>query len=627
MCGITGFFGEHPRLSSEVLERMNRTLERRGPDDSGSLCQAGVGLAMRRLSIIDLGGGHQPISNEDGTVQVVFNGEIYNYRELRDELQRRGHRLATHSDTEVIVHLYEDLGARCVERLRGMFAFAIWDARDESLLLARDRVGIKPLYVHAGPEGLSFASEVKALLELPWIERALHPAALHRFLTNYYVPGDETVFRGILKLLPGHTLTLKNGQMTRTQYWDLAFPAEPRDISLDDAKKEILDRLHEAVRLHMISDVPVGFLLSGGVDSTAMLALAKSETDKEISTFTVGFDGAGFADERPFAKLAADRFGTKHFDTTLSSGEFRDTLPAYIRHMEEPVCEPPAIALYQVSRLARQHVKVLISGEGGDEAFAGYPEYRSYSLLERARRRGGASATAAAARLATVLGVKRAARFGPLSSLPLEQYYFSRSATPFAPFNARRAELCTPEFLEAAGKERLGAITEACFDRARGWDDLSRMLYVDTKTWLPDDLLIKADKITMAHSIELRVPLLDHEVMEFAASLPSRLKVKGLQTKVALKAALEGLVPQPILERRKAGFPVPYAAWLRNDLREFVSDTLLSERALQRGLFRREEIERLLATNRNGGETSKEIFSLTVVELWHQAFMDGAATP
>jgi asparagine synthase (glutamine-hydrolysing) len=602
---------------------MMAAMRHRGPDADGVHHDGPAALGHVRLSIIDLSGGAQPMANEDGSVWIVFNGEIYNYRALRDELLAKGHVFKTESDTEVIVHLYEELGARCVERLRGMFAFAIWDARNGSLFLARDRVGIKPLYLHTGPEGLAFASEVKALLELPWIRRELHPAALHRFLTHYYVPGDETVFRGILKLPPGHTLTVKDGAVKRNAYWDLAFPSEPRDVSLAEAKDEILARLRESVRLHMISDVPVGFLLSGGVDSTAMLALAKSETDKEISTFTIGFEGAAFADERPFARMAAERFGTTHYDLTLSSADFREALPAYVRHMEEPVCEPPAIALYHISRLARQHVKVLISGEGGDEAFAGYPEYRSYRLLERARRGGAAGAAAMAARIASALGVERAARFEALSRLPLERYYLSRSATPFSAFNARRAALCTPEFLAAAGAQPDRSVTEAYFDRARGWDDLSRMLYVDTKTWLPDDLLIKADKITMAHSLELRVPLLDHEVMEFAASLPTRLKVKGLQTKVALKAALEGLVPKPILERRKVGFPVPYATWLRTDLREFASDTLLGARASQRGLFRREEVERLLASDRNGAEASKEIFSLLVIELWHRTFIDG----
>jgi len=371
MCGICGkvkFDRESP-VSGTLLKAMADSIAHRGPDDEGFYISGQVGLGFRRLSIIDLAGGHQPLSNEDGTVWIVFNGEIYNYQELRQELLSKGHIFRTQTDTEVIVHLYEEFGDRCVEKLRGMFGFAIWDERQLKLLLARDRTGIKPLYYGVTDRSLVFGSEMKAILVDPEIKREILPSIVDRFLTFDYVAGDETLFKNIYKLPPGSLMVIQDGKSEIKQYWDLHF--SPGNLTIESAEEQLLELLEESVRLHMISDVPVGFLLSGGVDSTAMLSLAARKTDKPISSYTVGFTNSGFADERPFARMAAEKYGSEHHEITISSKDFVDFMPGYVWHMEEPVCEPPAVALYYISKLARNYVKVLISGEGGDEAFGG----------------------------------------------------------------------------------------------------------------------------------------------------------------------------------------------------------------------------------------------------------------
>ena len=389
MCGICGklIFDQNGQVSRPLLEQMTAAIRHRGADDEGFYLSGQVGFGFRRLSIIDLATGHQPLSNEDGSVWVVFNGEIYNYRELRQELVARGHHFKTKTDTEVIVHLYEEDGADCVRKLRGMFGFALWDARERTLLLARDRIGIKPVYYYAGDRFFSFGSEIKAILADPAVRREVDPRTIDSFLTHYYVPGSRTLFRDLLKLEPGHTITVSaDGRTDLQRYWDLDFSQKESERSQHHLEQDLLKRLEESVQLHMISDVPVGFLLSGGLDSTAMLSLAASKTEQPISTFTLGYSSETVVDERPFARLAADQFGTRHYEITISPGDFASFLPDYVWHMEEPVCQPPAINLYYVSRLASEHVKVLISGEGGDEAFAGYENYRNNFWFEQLRK-------------------------------------------------------------------------------------------------------------------------------------------------------------------------------------------------------------------------------------------------
>jgi asparagine synthase (glutamine-hydrolysing) len=601
---------------------MADTIRHRGPDDDGYYTSANVGLGFRRLSIIDLKTGHQPISNEDGTAWLVFNGEIYNYRELRQELLGKGHVFATHTDTEVIIHLYEELGEECVKKLRGMFAFAIWDDRRHTLMLARDRIGIKPLYYYLSDKCLLFASEMKAILADPEVEREVLPGMIDRFLTFQYLPGDETTFKNIHKLEPGSCLIVRNNKVKVSSYWDLSF--EPSAISLHDAEARLAQLLDETMRLHMISDVPVGFLLSGGFDSTVLLSIASAQTDRKLSSFTVGFSGTEVADERPYAALAAKHFGTEHHEITITSKQFESFLPQYIWHMEEPICEPPAVAMYYVSKLATESVKVLISGEGGDEAFGGYPVYRNMLWIERLKGILGpfsGTASRSLARLNRTFNSRLVAKYGPLLGKPLESVYYSGLSSPFSYFNQYAHELYTSDFAQQVSKEYSLQPVQHYLDNGPHNDPVNKMLYVDTKTWLGHDLLLKADKMTMANSIELRVPFLDHEILEFAASLPGRYKVRGLTTKYFAKRALRQYVPREILNRKKVGFPVPYASWLRTDMRGWLKELLLDRVTIERGYFQKASVENLIGENVRTGAYSKELFCLAVLELWHRTFL------
>jgi asparagine synthase (glutamine-hydrolysing) len=631
MCGICGKlnFDLQQPVSPDLIRAMMGSIRHRGPDDEGLYISSGVGLGHRRLSIIDLNTGRQPISNEDSAIWIVFNGEIYNYKELRSQLLVKGHKFRTATDTEVIVHLYEEFGTEAIQKLRGMFSFALWDSKQQMLLLARDRVGIKPLYYNLTQKSLIFGSEVKAILADPSVAAEADPEALDRFLMYRYVPGEETLFKGIRKLEPGHYMTVKDGKSAIRQYWDLSF-GEPSDSkSSEDLEAELSELLAQTVQDHMIADVPVGVLLSGGVDSTAMLSFATDHTDKQISTFTVGFDGQQCADERPFATLAAERFGTTHHDMTITASEFLRWLPSYLWHMEEPVCEPPAIALYYVTKLAREHVTVLLSGEGGDEAFAGYQNYRNLFWLETFKRGLGRYAGALAGMMAAAGGLYKMGkiqRYASLMTIPFENYYYSRTADPLQFFSQHKSELYTSEFRKCTSGNGYGNARHSMLgSQNEALNVLDQMLYIDTKTWLPDDLLIKADKMTMANSLELRVPFLDHRVLEFAARLPRRCKVRGWTTKYLLKRALADRVPREIVKRKKTGFPVPYQSWIRNEFRSVFRTLLTEQRTVERGYFRRHEIETLLDSNCNGTDLSKEIFSLVVLELWHRTFIDRAS--
>ncbi len=632
MCGIAGKLnldGQSP-VAPDLIRRMTDVIAHRGPDGEGMHLSGPVGLGHRRLSIIDLRpAGAQPMCNEDGSVWIVFNGEIYNYPELRKQLIGRGHCFKSLTDTEVIIHLYEEHGVDCLAQLRGMFAFAIWDGKKKALFLARDRVGIKPLYYTTAGGALLFGSEIKSLLVDPTVAREVNFEAIDCFLTYLYSPCEETLFRGIYKLPPAHYLLVKDGQVTRKQYWELRYQPSDRWRNLDEAAVELSDLLRRRVKDHMISDVPVGFLASGGIDSTALLSYAVEETDKRIKTFTVGFAGAEFADERPFARLAARQFGTDHYDISLSAEDFRRFLPSYVWHMEEPVCEPPAIALYYVSKLARDHVTVLLSGEGGDEAFGGYPEYRNYLLLEQFKSLAGPLRGVAASLLAgagRLRKFRRVRRYAPMMKVPLADYYHSRVSSPFERFNPLKPDLYTTQFAQSVGGSRADGVARRFFAAVQDQPLLNQMLFVDTKTWLPDDLLIKADKMTMATSLELRVPFLDHEVLEFAATLPPDYKVKGFNTKRVLKKAFQNRVPEAILTRKKTGFPVPFGTWLGRELRDYLADTLLSQRAISRGYFRRASVERLLSANGDSAGSAQK-FSLLVLELWHRSFLDFQPAP
>jgi asparagine synthase (glutamine-hydrolysing) len=612
-------------VSPELVKAMADTIYHRGPDDEGYYVSGPIGLGFRRLSIIDLKSGHQPVANEDGTVQIIFNGEIYNYKELRALLLTKGHVFRTNSDTEVIVHLYEEFGPQCLDMLRGMFAFAIWDANTKTLFLARDRVGIKPLYYCLTDTSLVFASEIKAILADPSIRRDIAPEMIDRFLTFLYVPGEETLLKGIRKLAPGHYLIVRDGKTTIKQYWDLRFAEPAKSRSLKDAEAELLSLLAESVELHMIADVPVGVLLSGGVDSTGVLSFATHATDKAVSSFTVGFSGGQVADERPYAKLAAEKFGTTHHDMTITAEDFVAFLPKYVWHMEEPVCEPPAIAMYYVSKLARKYVKVLLSGEGGDEAFAGYSNYRNLVWLERVKR-GLSPLNGTVARglsLAdSLFHLPRVAKYVPLMSDRFPGYYYSRTSNPYRYTGNGLGKVYSADFARALDREHSLEPVRALQAHVEGQNTLDAMLYIDTKSWLPDELLIKADKMTMANSVELRVPLLDHKVLEFAASLPPSFKLNGFTPKYILKKVLSQKIPTEILNRKKTGFPVPYESWLRNDLKDVIWSVLTDRRTIERGYFSKDAVEALLRANSNGTNYSKEIFSLMSFELWQRTFLE-----
>jgi asparagine synthase (glutamine-hydrolysing) len=632
MCGICGKleFDPEAKVSPHLLKKMADAIVHRGPDDDGYYLDGRIGLGFRRLSIIDLSGGHQPLSNEDGSIWIVFNGEIYNYQELRALLLTKGHIFKTQSDTEVIVHLFEEYGPACVEKLQGMFAFAIWDSAHKTLFLARDRVGIKPLYYYLGENFLSFASEMKAILVDPAVRREINPAMIDRFLSYFYVPGGATLLRNFFKLDPGHWLLVQNGRIQSKCYWDIDFQPDAEERSAEALERQVLSLLDHTVQLHMISDVPVGFLLSGGVDSTAMLSFASNKTDKPISSYTIGFSNPGVVDERPFARLAAERFGSKHYEISITSREFASFLPEYVWYMEEPVCEPASVALYYVSKLAKQFVKVLISGEGGDEAFAGYHNYRNVYWLESMKKNMGplrSPAQQGLEFLGRLLDSRVLQKYAPLFSADLGQHYLSRTSSPYTYFNNNSDAFYSSEMAGRVNKSQSMEITRNLLSQRSADGPLERMLYVDTKTWLPDDLLIKADRMTMANSIELRVPFLDHKVLEFAARLPRNQKVRGWKMKYMLKKALAKHVPKEILHRRKVGFPNPSVAWLAHDLKDVVSDILLDSRSVARGYFQKRAVEDLIERNSRSRRYTAEVFSLVVLELWHRTFVDRQDSP
>lgn len=622
ICGIANYSASNP-VERERIERMNRTIAHRGPDDDGFYVRGNVGLGHRRLSIIDLAGGKQPIFNEDGSIVIVFNGEIYNFADLTDDLAASGHRFRTRSDTETIVHAYEEYGDSCVERLRGMFAFALWDGRRKRLLLARDRLGKKPLYYYAGANSLIFASEIKALLENPEVPREVDPDALKLYLALRYVPGPRTIFREIYKLQPGHYLALENGIVRTCAYWDVQFdPAaalEPRRL------EEFHHLLDESVRLRLISEVPLGVFLSGGLDSSSILAVMSRITGGErIKTFSVGYEASEGAEEESnefaYARMAAEAFGADHHEYRVRVTDFRDFVPDLVWHLDEPMADPSCIPLYFIARLAREHITVVLSGEGADELLGGYGIYGKMLAIERARRWLPFASSLAPA-LALLSRDEKTRRYLNAAGLPLE---------------ARYRGVCRGLFPHQVDG-LLGGLTgvELALDSVFApyyanapQDPLSRMLYVDQKVWLPDDLLLKADKMTMATALELRVPFLDHKLVEFAARLPNSAKLNGGRGKWLLRQAMSGVLPEPILTRSKKGFPVPTQTWLGTRLREFTREALLARDSACRRYMDAAALESLVREHEDGRhQRHEEIWTLLVFEFWHRIFIDRSVQP
>ncbi|HEX6201251.1 MAG TPA: asparagine synthase (glutamine-hydrolyzing) [Thermoanaerobaculia bacterium] len=638
MCGIAGVLHQERggRAEPELLRAMADVLAHRGPDDEGFHVAGGVGLAHRRLSIIDLAQGRQPLYNEDGSVVVVFNGEIYNYEELTRRLEARGHRFRTRSDTEVLVHGYEEWGPDLVEELRGMFAFALWDERRRRLVLVRDRLGIKPLYYHARPGLLAFASEVKALLEHPGVPRELDPEALDLYLSLRYVPGPRTLFRGIRKLQPGHLLVADEGGVRLSRYWELP-EEDPSPAAAEAARERFTEIFEESVRLRLIAEVPLGVFLSGGLDSTAVLAaMGRVAPGRRFKTFNIGYRGSSAEDERAnedaYARLAAQAFGAEHHEVRLSDEDFQEALPRIVWHLDEPVADPACVPLYFISRRAREEITVVLSGEGADEILGGYGIYRRMLGLERAHRlldraSGGHSGPLAAA-AARLLPGDRLRYWARLAGLPLAERYrgVSRGFLPEG-----KAALLGGAGASEEGDRRLAELLAERTDAVAGASPLARMLRLDTTTWLPDDLLVKADKMTMAHSQELRVPFLDHRLVELAASLPPAYKVRDGKGKVLLREAMAGIVPRAILERSKKGFPVPTVPLLRR-LGGYTRELLLDRGSACRTWFEPAAIERLLdehgrSSSGWGARRDQEIWSLLVFELWHGTFLDRRFAP
>jgi asparagine synthase (glutamine-hydrolysing) len=621
VCGIAGVFNyvAGRPADRDAVRRMSDVMAHRGPDADGFHFDGPVGLAHRRLAIIDLSErGRQPMHTRDGRFSIVFNGEIYNYVELRQELLAQGHTFQSDSDTEVLLTLYALHGARCLERLNGMFTFAVWDRSARSLFIARDRVGIKPLYYAATDGGLVFASEAKALLEHPGVRAEVNRPTIDTFMTFGYVPGEETLFKQIKKLPAGHAMTITERGVTIARYWDVDYspPASPADYGPDQLHALLLD----AVSIHLRSDVPVGVFLSGGLDSSAVVSLLSEAGITGMKTFSVAYrEGEGF-DETSYARLVADRFATDHHVLYVAPSTFRDFIPDYVWHMDEPVTEAAALSLYFISRTLREHVIVALSGEGADELFAGYEIYRYMQWLERYRMLPAAVRSALLDPLLS-LGGEKMRKYVRLSTLPLEQRYLGVSLhDPWQP-----QALYSTEFRREIARPGHAALSPF-YERTRGLDPLTRMLYTDLKTWLIDDLLIKADKMTMANSVELRVPFLDYRVVEFAARVPPGQKMHGRTVKWILKQAMRNRLPPEILERKKVGFPTPLALMFRAGLADYLRDLLLSDTARQRGYFDGRAVERLVGEHVEGRrDHHKALWQLVVLEEWHRCFVDGTA--
>jgi asparagine synthase (glutamine-hydrolysing) len=628
MCGICGVYDYKSQrlVDRQILYDMLQAIRHRGPDDEGVYIDNDLALGMRRLSIIDLVGGKQPICNEDGSVVVVFNGEIYNYRELAEQLRRRGHTLETASDTEVIVHLYEDLGEDCVRELRGMFAFAVWDSRRRRLFLARDRLGIKPLYYTLSGDRLVFGSEIKAILQHPEVQARLDMVGLGHFLSLKYVPAPQTMFADILALPPAHTLTCDRDGTRLRSYWDLSFSNNHNGLLSEEAYAEQLEELlRESVKIHLMSDVPFGAFLSGGVDSSTIVALMSQFLDQPVKTFSVGFEGDGETfSELPYARLVAKQYQTDHHEVFIYPQDLIDLAEKVVWHLDQPIADQASLANYMVSELAARHVKMVLTGEGGDELFAGYARYAGERFSPVFQHVPGLAKTLMRATSAHVPGLRR-----PKIALfaLCEPDEATRLASWFPLFNHEmKASL-----LSAALKEELnGSSAEHVFadhlTRTDARDPLSRMLYVDTKLWLPDDLLARGDKTSMAASLEARVPLLDHKLVEFAAGLPPHLKLRRLTRKYLLKKVSRAWLPAQIIDRKKQGFPMPISVWFRKEARSFVRDLLSPAIVQRRGLFNPGYVETLLDQHEAGlADHGPLLWGLLSVELWHRLFIDRSA--
>jgi asparagine synthase (glutamine-hydrolysing) len=629
MCGICGIFHSEPeqRVNRDLLVAMNQQIVHRGPDDDGFFLEKNVGLGMRRLSIIDIQTGHQPISNEDENIWIVFNGEIYNHQDLRKDLEARGHRYRSKSDTETIVHLYEEYGRDCIRYLRGMFAFAIWDRTRKCLLLARDRLGIKPLYYRYEAGTLLFGSEIKTILAYPGIKPEFNRSTLAEYLAFGYIASAETMYAGIQKLMPGHILLIdKHGQSTTSEYWDLDVKSDDGTQSREYYVQAYREQLEECVSSHLMSDVPLGVFLSGGLDSSAIAALTTKIRKEPIETFSVGYGEEAYS-ELPYARTIAHHLKSRHHEVHLSRDEFFQALPRLTWHEDEPFVWPSSVALYFVARLAKERVTVVLTGEGSDETLAGYTRY-PWTLLNSRMDTAYRKLTPAFLRgmLRTMI---HASPIPAASRRKLEHTFLMRDGTSWPAFYfdnfysafsaAEQEELLTPEAKQMAGEAYAGSMNY--WNHSTG-DLVHRLLYTDIKTYLVE-LLMKQDQMSMAASVESRVPFLDHRLVEFTASIPAKYSTQGMAGKFILKAAVEDLLPKSIVYRQKMGFPTPWAYWLAGSFLDSLQRLLLEPRTLDRGLFRADTIKRLFAEHTAGRrDHGNRIWRLLNLELWFRTCVE-----
>jgi len=633
MCGIAGVmrFGDNARAEAASVRQMCAAMTHRGPDDEGLYTDGRVSIGMRRLSIIDVAGGHQPISNESGTIWIVFNGEIYNHAELRQQLEPRGHRYRSNSDTETIVHLYEEYGRDCVHHLRGMFAFAIWDREKETLFIARDRLGIKPLYFRLTPESLLFGSEIKVILAHGGVRPAFNSSGLPEYLAFGYLSGADTFYDGIRKLMPGERMEITaGGRADIQQYWDL--DTSSRGPVRDESYyvETYREMLEQAVSSHLMSDVPLGVFLSGGVDSSAVAALMTKIRKSPIETFSVGYTEQTYS-ELPYARIVARHLNSVHHEVMVSEGEFFDALPQLIWHEDEPVVWPSSVSLYFVARLARARVTVVLTGEGSDETLGGYSRY-AFTLKNQAfdqvyrrltpefLRRSVRELIAKSPVLGETLRRKLGHTFLGLDAASWSSFYFDNFFSAFS--EAEQTGLLTEEMQRGFPRGAAYEHVLSYWKQSQG-EMLQRLLYTDIKTYLVE-LLMKQDNMSMAASIESRVPFLDHVLVEFATRIPREVQLKGLTGKNVLKKAVEDLLPHSILYRPKLGFPTPWSGWLAGRRLDSIEKLLLEPRSLQRGYFKPEVISRLFSEHRaKYRDNYDRIWRLLNLELWHRVCLEG----
>ncbi len=627
VCGICGqiFADKSKKVTQHHIKKMCSVLKHRGPDDEGVFVQDHVGLGHRRLSVIDVGPtGHQPMCNEDRTIWIVFNGEIYNFPELRCSLEEKGHKFSSQTDTETVIHLYEEMGIDCLHELRGMFAFAIWDSSKKRLFIARDRLGKKPLvYMHNNKQ-LLFASELKSLIAKPGNTPGIDPSSIYHYLTYQYIPAPLTIFKGIKKLPPAHYMVYENQNLLIKQYWKLSYRKKIKHDSLQDYSQHCLQVMEDCVKVRLRSDVPFGAFLSGGIDSSIIVAIMSRMLDRPVKTFSIGFEEDQY-NELPFARIIADKYQTDHHEFIVKP-DIINTLPKLIWHYNEPYADSSAVPTFYLSEKTRQHVTVALNGDGGDECFAGYDRYLMEKKIRAWSKLPLLLNQTAAEKIINLLprGNSRHSLTNKIRRFVADIYEkperrYVRWLCHFD--NPLKHELCTADFSKSVKNIDSVDIIEQMFYKSDGETFTDRVLNVDVMSYLPDDLLVKVDIATMAHSLEARSPFVDHKMMEFGASLPPELKLRGIRTKFLLKNAIKNLIPKEIINRKKMGFGVPIDRWIRKDLKTMVYDVLLDKTSSERGYFNTPVIEKLLDDHSCGRSNHcYRIWNLLCLELWHRMY-------